>query len=77
MTKAGSKRIRYVWRVLAVDDRGCGRGDCGHDHETQDEATECPWAPPGWHLMSCCDLLVRQVRDRRIDPPRTKPARMR
>lgn len=66
----GAKRVRYVWRVIAVDGAGQGHGNCGHNHETQDAAMSCRWAPPGWDGMLVCDLLVRQVRDPRIDPPR-------
>lgn len=69
---AGARRVRYVWRVIAVLGNGHGHGDCGHDHETKDEAVVCRWAPADWNDHIVCDLLVRQVRDRRIDPPRTR-----
>lgn len=66
----GAKRIVLVWRVIAVDGNGQGHGDCGHNHKTKDAAVRCRWAPSGWDDMLVCDLLVRQVRDRRIDTPR-------
>ncbi len=71
--KVGSRRIVYVWRVIAVCHDGRGLGDCGHDHVTDLEAVRCPWAPTPW--PDRCDLLVRKVRDRRIDPARTKRRR--
>lgn len=48
-----------VWTVIAVDGNGQGHGMCGHEHETADEATACPWDP---ERPFVCDLLVRQVR---------------
>ena len=57
-----------VWRVIAVLPDGKGIGDCGHDHADDLEAVRCPWTPDPWPFV--CDLLVRQVRDRSIDPPR-------
>lgn len=73
--KPGSRRVVYVWRVIAVLGDGRGIGDCGHNHATKGAAVRCPWAPAGWDDMLVCDLLVRQVRDRRIDPVRTRGRR--
>lgn len=70
--KAGAKRVVYVWQVIAVVEDGSSPGNCGHNHETELDAVRCPWAPPGWDNMLICDLLVRKVRDRRIDPVRTR-----
>lgn len=70
--KVGQKRAAYVWWVMAVLEDGRCIGNCGHDHETTDEATACDWAPLDWDDYLVCDLLVRKVRDRRIDPPRTR-----
>ena len=75
MPKVGAKRMKLVWRVIAVDGNGHGRGDCGHSHRSSIAAVNCRWAPPGWEDMLVCDLLVRRVRDRRIDPPRTRARR--
>ncbi len=72
MAKVGAKRMRLVWRVIAVGEGGQGHGDCGHNHRTKGAAVSCNWAPPGWNDMLICDLLVREVRDRRIDPPRAR-----
>lgn len=63
--KVGSRRARYVWRVIAVLADGRGLGDCGHDHICDLEAFACPWTPDPWPEV--CDLLVREVRDRRFD----------
>jgi hypothetical protein len=52
------------WQVISVLATGSGLGTCGHDHETADEATLCPWTPDPWPEV--CDLLVRQVR--RVSP---------
>src|SRR5690606_24748824 len=68
--KVGAKRMKLVWRVIAVDGEGYGHGDCGHNHRTASAAVACKWAPPGWDDILVCDLLVRQVRDPRIDSPR-------
>lgn len=73
--KVGSKRVVYVWQVIAVLEDGSSPGNCGHDHATKEEAVRCDWAPPGWELMDICDLLVRQVRDRRINPVRTRKSK--
>lgn len=70
--KVGARRVRYVWRVIAVLGSGQGHGDCGHNHKTSMAAVRCRWAPHDWDDHLICDLLVRKVRDRRIDPPRTK-----
>lgn len=67
-----ANKVRLVWIVIAVLGDGSSPGNCGHDHATQDDATRCDWAPEGWDDMPICDLLVRQVRDRRIDPVRTR-----
>ena len=73
--RVGAKRMKLVWRVIAVDGAGQGHGNCGHDHATSLEAVNCDWAPPGWDDMPVCDLLVRQLRADGIDPPRTKTRR--
>lgn len=64
MKPAAFPRAPLTWVVIAVLGTGQGIGDCGHQHETADEATLCPWTPDPWPEQ--CDLLVRQVRaDRR------------
>lgn len=61
--------VRRVWVVLWVtpfgDERdaithGHGVGDCGHDHDTAEEAFACPWEPSP--LPEVGAGLVRQVR---------------
>lgn len=48
------------WSVIAVVPSGDGLGTCGHEHDTADEATMCPWTPEVW--PETCDLLVREFR---------------
>ncbi len=67
---AGAKKAQYVWRLIAVLENGHGHGNCGHNHKTQMAAVRCRWAPPDWDDHLICDLLVRQVRDVRVDSPR-------
>lgn len=71
--KVGAKRLVLVWRVIAVAEDGRGLGSCGHDHAQEMDAVRCPWEPTPWPER--CDLLVRRLRDRSTDKPRTKRRR--
>lgn len=70
-------RAPLCWTVIAVDGAGQGHGNCGHAHDTADEATACPWDPP---RPVVCDLLVRQVRreifERPFGPERPAPGQL-
>lgn len=74
MSKVGARRMVLVWRVIAVDEHGRSPGNCGHNHRTSGAAVSCRWTPPGWEDMLVCDLLVREVRDRRVDSARRRAA---
>lgn len=37
--------VEFVWRLVAVDDIGRARGDCGHNHRTERAAGRCRWLP--------------------------------
>lgn len=62
------ERAPLVWQVVWVGADERGHGACGHRHGSVDEATLCPFEPPG--LPEVCAGLVRQVRDPDYRTPR-------